>query len=519
MDHPPEHDGLTLNRSPLEVRLPNGRVRGIRARNMLIWRGIPYAAAPVGPLRFRAPQPAPAWLGTLDASRYGAVAPQDYRKQFKGVDRRTLMSEDCLSVNVQRPADTDATGLPVMVFIHGGGYCTGSSQEFAGQGDAFVRTGGVVYVSFNYRLGALGYLDFTRFATPDRPVDSNLGLRDQVAALRWVQENIEAFGGDPGNVTVLGESAGGNAVITLLATPAASGLITRAIAQSPPSNAVYSRQLAARWGAEFVDALRLWQPAGTIDRSPIELLSTATTAELVRAALVLQLRTPDADPGTFCLAPVVDGDFLPERPLEAFRRGHAHPVPLIIGTNDREGSIFRGKVDILPRSAPRIRALFADAPRESHHLMRSVYAALPPKRSGTDFGGDFAFWFPTVQVAELHSRYAPVHLYRFDLAPRLLRMVGLDATHGVELLALYDRRDDLRVRTMTALGGRGQFRDTGERMRTHWLRFATSGYTAAGWPAYTERDRLTLIFDEVDRVESDPRSERRLAWLQFLPDL
>jgi para-nitrobenzyl esterase len=508
---------------PLNVHVTGGWVRGTSsATGVLTWRGIPYAAAPVGRRRFRAPHPAVGWPGVRTAGAFGAVAPQDRGRQFKGVDRHTPMGENCLTVNVQRPdAGPGHTELPVMVFIHGGGYTTGSSRDLAGRNEIIVRDGRMVFVTFNYRLGALGYLDFSRFSTQNRPFQSNLGLRDQVAALEWVRDNIRAFGGDPGNVTVFGESAGGNAVVTLLATPAADGLFARAIAQSPPSNAAYSRELAGRWAADFVEVLRQSRaPELAGGRRPAaELLDAAPWPALVRAALVLQRRTPDVDPGTFCMAPVVDGDVLPERPLDAMRHGRATPVPLIIGTNDREGSIFRGRVDILPRSIGRIQSLFDDAPPHSHDGMRQVYSALPALRAEVDFGADYAFWFPSVQVAELHSRAAPVYLYRFDHAPRLLRVLGYDATHGLELLALFTSGSDRQLRTLTALGGRESFLRTGERMRGHWLRFAATGSPGAGWPAYTQEDRLTLIFDETDRVESDPRGERRMAWAQFLPNL
>jgi para-nitrobenzyl esterase len=520
---PGRNDTTSMPSWPLDVRVAHGRLRGTRsATGVLTWRGIPYAAAPVGRLRFRAPQPVVPWPGVRAATAFGAVAPQDRGNQFKGVDRRTPMGENCLTVNVQRPdSGPDHAHLPVMVFIHGGGYTTGSSRDVTGRNPAMVRDGRMVLVTFNYRLGALGYLDFSRFSTSGRRFDSNLGLRDQVAALEWVRDNIHAFGGDPGNVTVFGESAGGNAVVTLLATPAADGLFARAIAQSPPSNAAYSRTLASRWAADVVESLRQSRrPELAGGRRPAaELLDTAPWPALVRAALVLQRRTPDVDPGTFCMAPVVDGDFLPERPLDAMRHGRAAPVPLIIGTNDREGSVFRGRVDILPRSIRRIQSLFDEAPPDSHDGMRQVYSALPALRAEVDFGADFAFWFPSVQVAELHSRAAPVYLYRFDHAPRLLRMLGYDATHGLELLALFTSGSDPQLRTLTALGGRESFLRTGERMRAHWLRFAGTGAPGPGWPAYTEENRLTLIFDETDRVESDPRGERRLAWAQFLPDL
>jgi para-nitrobenzyl esterase len=450
-----------------------------------------------------------------DASRFGAISPQVLRRRIPSPGTAILESEDSLTVNVQAPTESHGS-LPVMIFIHGGGYSQGSSSEFSGQGQSFVLSGRAVYVSFNYRLGPFGYLDFSGYSTPDRPIESNLGLRDQVALLEWVRVNISSFGGDPVNVTVFGESAGGNAVVTLLATPSAHGLFSSAIAQSAPPAAIYPREVTATWASEFVDILRGIAP-GTADDH--DLLVDAKVEDLLAASLVLQTRTPQRYPGMFCLAPVVDGDFLPEAPLTAIREGRASRIPLIIGTNEREGSIFRGRVDILPRSPSRIRSLFERAPRSSHQRMRDAYPGLPARRAAADFGGDYGFWYPSTRVADFHSSFAPVHVYRFDFAPRLLKLVGLDATHGVEMFALFDQLDVPLARAITSLGGREAYAEAGERMRAHWLRFAEAGDVADSWPQYTERSRLTLIIDELDSVVRDPNRARRRAWALFLPEL
>ena len=252
---------------------------------------------------------------------------------------------------------------------------------------------------------------------------------------------------------------------------------------------------------------------------PEQLLIEASTDDLVIASVELQIRTPDAYPGAFCFAPVVDGDVVPERPFIAFRDGRSHRVPLIIGTNDREGTIFRGRVDILPRSPKRIDDLFAKAPGQSRRAMRAAYPDLPARRSATDFGGDYGFWYPSTRVADTCSRHAPVWSYRFDFAPRLLKLVGLDATHGVEMFALFDRTDEPVARVFTSLGGDEQYAAAGERMRQHWLQFAETGAPTPAWPRYDERARSTLVIDVSDRVESDPRSERRRAWDAFAPSL
>lgn len=549
----------------LELRVTGGLIRGVREGAMRVWRGIPYAAPPIGPLRFRAPQPVIRWNGVRDASSYGDVATQALRGQFGGVGPGFPSGEDCLTVNVISAAKPTRRGRrPVMVFIHGGGYSAGSSRDFSGQGRGFVRTGDVVYVSFNYRLGALGYLDLSRYSTPARPIDSNLGLRDQVALLRWVRANIAAFGGDPHNVTLFGESAGGNAVTTLMTLPSTRHLFARAIAQSAPPNAVYPAALAAEWAEEYVELVREQFHDGrervfggrervggsdggdgsspsnrggkssgggrssasgstnseSTDDRPEDvaaMLDHTSATDLVTACLTLQERTPDRFPGTFPLAPVVDGSFVREHPMLAFAGGRAHRVPLIIGTNDREGTLFRGRIDILPRSAGRIRAVFDFAPEGARPAMHDAYPNLPSRAAAADFAGDYAFWYPSTRIADLHSRHAPVYVYRFDVAPRLLRIVGLDATHGIEMHALFDEVDSRFGRGMTVLGGRESYSAAGSRMRDAWLRFSSGRPPADDWPRYTEELRRTLIFGEVDRVEPDPRGDRRRAWAAFLP--
>ncbi|NEN07485.1 carboxylesterase/lipase family protein [Diaminobutyricibacter tongyongensis] len=530
----------TRTTSALDVPVSGGIVRGVRERGLDAWRSIPYAAPPTGRLRFRAPHPVVPWEGIRDVSDFGKVSPQAHRGQFLGAKPGTPMGEDCLTLEVMRRAGGYAEPAPVMVFIHGGAYSVGSVRSVPHQGETLARRGGVVYVATNYRLGALGYLDFTRYSTPERPFESNLGLRDQVAALEWVRDNIRAFGGDPGKVTVFGESAGANAVTTLMTAPAARGLFHRAIAQSAPPNALYLPDLTAKWAGEFVELLSAEIDDASVESTTPEdavtLLETADTDALVRATTALQLRTPDENPGTICLCPVIDGDYLPMRPLDAFKSGDAHPVPLIIGTNDREGSLFIGRLDILATSPARIRAIFSRTRKKTRKAIKREYPGLPARRPAADFGGDYSFWYPSVKVGERHAQFAPVHFYRFDIAPRLVRMLGFDATHGLELFAVFDRMNSLFGRAMTLLGGRRAFIAAGERMQRRWLAFAATGDPDGplpeearmrpgprdpAWPCYdAESDddyRLTLIIDRHDRIESDPRATKRVAWQEFVP--
>ncbi|MEE2033927.1 carboxylesterase/lipase family protein [Rhodococcus chondri] len=488
------------------VTYADGAVRGTRLGDLVAWRGIPYAAPPVGPGRLRAPQPVEPWEGERDATRFGNAACQHPRGLTIGPGKRITAGEDCLTLNVLAPAGRTHVPRPVMVFIHGGAFTLGTTALSLYSGESLVRDGDVVYVSVNYRLGALGFLDFSEFSTDEHRFDSNIGLRDQVAALEWVQRNIAAFGGDPASVTIFGESAGGTSVTTLLATPAARGLFARAIAQSPAPGLVNDAAHARAWSRKFVEFL------GAGSDSAADALLTATPAELGRAGSKLGAAVLRETPGLHAFGPVVDGEFVPLPPLEAYETGAAHPVPLLIGTNDREGALFPRFLDALPTNSERIDRMFAHTDPEAGKRVVTAYPGYPSERAAVDLGGDLTFWYPSLQIAEAHSQYAPTYSYRFDYAPRLLRWTGFDATHALELLAVFDQADELFGRLLTFAGGRRGLRTVSATVQRHWLSFARDGEPLPSWPPYYEKDRATLILDVPSRLEHDPRRERRLAW-------
>jgi para-nitrobenzyl esterase len=495
--------------SDLEVRTSAGMVRGVRAGDLRVWRGIPYAASTTGEGRFRAPRPPEPWTGVRDTSAFGPVPPQERSPLTAlGPGGRTQMSEDCLSLNVVAPAAPSERPRPVMVWIHGGAFVMGSSAQPGYGGHHLARNGDVVYVSVNYRLGAFGFTDLTRYSTPARPFDSNLGIRDQVAALEWVSENIGAFGGDPGNVTVFGESAGGTSVTTLLAVPSARGLFHRAIAQSPAPGAVYPPERHAGWAAQLVALL------GAEEKGAADALVDASSAVLVAAGGRLNDWANEATPGVLNFAPVVDGDFLPVHPVDALVNGAAHAVPLLIGSNDREAALFARGTNLLPTTPARLDRMFAGTDPTARQRILAAYSG-SPRRVAVDVAGDHAFWWPTVRVAGGHVQAAPTYVYRYDFAPRLLHLLGFDATHAVEMIPVFGEVDSPFARATTALGGRAALRQVSARMQAHWVHFARHGVPGSGWPAYDLERRPTLIFDETDRVEDNPRAGRRAAWEGF----
>ncbi|QCQ90030.1 carboxylesterase/lipase family protein [Rhodococcus sp. SGAir0479] len=479
----------------VDVSFADGVVRGRRRRDLLSWRAIPYAAPPVGRLRLRAPQPVAPWTGVRAATEFGSPAPQERRRG----------DEDCLTLNVLRRAEPSAVARPVMVYIHGGAHTAGTAAAPMYSGAALVRRGDVVFVSLGYRLGALGYLDFREFATPTRPFDVNLGLRDQIAALEWVQRNIAAFGGDPDNVTLFGESAGADAVMTLLCTPATRGLFARAIAQSPPPATSNGTALAARWAREFLAI------ADVPRADAARYLTTAAPGDLVRVASTLSARAADEVPGVRPFAPVADGRVLPEHPLEAFESGTDHRVPLLIGTNAQEGRIFPRMLDILPTDPTRIAKMFERTDPAIVRRVLAAYPGYPGRRAAADLGGDVVFWEPSLRCAHAHTRHSDTYMYRYDFAPPLLRILGLGATHATELPAVFGTRGPT-TRFTTALGGRRGLRVVTDTVQRHWLAFARTGRPLGDWPRYSVDGRETLIIDENCRVESDPLRARRVAW-------
>lgn len=217
-------------------------------------------------------------------------------------------------------------------------------------------------------------------------------------------------------------------------------------------------------------------------------------------------------PGLHPFGPVVDGDYLPKNPIDAYEDGSAHSVPLIIGTNAREGTLFPKVLDALPTNPGRIDRLFELTDPAAKDVVVDAYPGYPGEAAAIDVGGDFTFWKPSLEVAETHSRRAPTYSYRFDFAPRVMRWLGLDATHGFELFAVFGISETLFGKLLTVPGGRRAFKEVTEQVQSHWLAFARTGAPLPSWPKYDEKDRETLIFDTRTRVQRDPRRDRRQAW-------
>jgi len=470
-----------------------GLLAGAQRGGWTSWRGVPYAAPPVGPLRFCSPQPVTPWTGVRPALRSGGAATQRIGVSGSAHRLGETLGEDCLYLNVYAPraARTDGRPRPVLVWVHGGAYTSGSGALYSGGGLA--EEGDVVVVTINYRLGVFGFVDLGSAVTSDVP--SNLGLRDQVAALRWVQDNIAAFGGDPTRVTVAGESAGSVSVSLLVSSPHTVGLFRAAIMQSGSFTLVHGEETRVEIARHYARILGLGRGDG--DR-----LRQLPAAAFAAAQHQVNRNTP----GTVPASPWLDGDLVPASLVEA-QQAVRPELALLAGHNHDEITFFRLLPgDVLPTSRAALTArLRAELGWDRAAQLLALY---PSTTRGTvELGTDLNFAMPTRHFAERHAAAGGrTWFYRFDA-----RVPVLGATHASELVGLWGWTGTsallLRGRETPARSA------LAARMRAHWLSFVRTGAPGADWPRFTVAEQATQVFDPVgDRVALDPAGERRRAW-------
>ncbi|TQM57877.1 carboxylesterase/lipase family protein [Humibacillus xanthopallidus] len=507
------------------VRTVSGLLRGNVADGVASFLGVPYAAPPFGANRLRPPEPVAAWAGVRGAVTLGAEPPQvapptptgppsgaaeDWEAvggAFEAV-KRAAVSEDCLNLNLWTP-DPPGSGLPVMVWIQGGMFELSSTAAY--DGSRFARDG-VVCVVINWRPGAEGFLFL------DDGV-ANLGLLDQVAALEWVRENIAAFGGDPDNVTVFGESAGAMSIGTLLAMPCAEGLFRRAILQSGAAHQVTPAEDALRIAHRLADRLGVAPTREAIADVGVPRLLAA------QAGLKAELLTdPDPDrwgeavaTSTMPWQPVVDGDVLPSLPIERIRAGSGRDVDVVIGTNTDDwrlwlvvsGAIASITEEILtgPVTAYGHQSLAAYglAPATALAAYRARYPGSSPGDLLAKVQTDWWMRIPALALAEAHvSPAASTYMYEFAWASP-----GLGAVHALEVPFVFDTVSP-DAPLFGPLLGADPPQALADTMHAAWVSFARTG--DPGWPAYDLKRRATMRFDTTSVVVDDPRSWERALW-------
>jgi para-nitrobenzyl esterase len=502
----------------VQARPPAGALQGVAEGGLHVFKGVPYAGAPVGPNRWKPPQPAPRWEGVRQATAFGPACVQPTAK-VPNLYSQDLgaTSEDCLTLNVWAPSD--GKRAPVLVWIHGGALSASSSKDPMYDGARLARRGGVVVVSINYRLGVFGYLAHPELSAESaRGVSGNYGLLDQIEALKWVQANIAAFGGDPANVTIVGESAGGLSVMYLMASPLARGLFAKAIAQS--AYMISTPELKqARFGAPAAEQ------------------SGLALGEALKAPSIAALRGLDAQAlsdasvrAGFSPFGAVDGEVLPAQLTEIFDQGRQAPVPILAGFNSGEIRSLR----MLAPPEPASPATYEATIRERYGDLAEAFLRLYPKSNMAESilatTRDALYGWTAERLARSQTAQGQAaYLYLFDHGYPAADAIGLHGFHASELPYLFGSRDATpplwprvpKTSDETALS---------EAMMDYWTSFTRDGRPSAAkapaWPAFTpggaylrfagaprvERDLMPGMFDLNEAVVGRRHAQGSLAW-------
>jgi para-nitrobenzyl esterase len=491
-----------------------GALEGLSLKGLFIFKGIPYAAPPIGGLRWMPPMPPRPWSGVRPAFEFGPVAPQLRSSGgFRGLVAAGPQDEDCLYLNIWTPGLDDAR-RPVLVWIHGGVFNSGSGSLPAYDGSRLAARGDVVVVTINYRLGMLGFLNLNEVTGGKIPATGNEGLLDQMAAFAWVRDNIAAFGGDSGNVTAFGESAGGMSIGCMLAMPRARGLFDKAILESGVANTAVPLDAAKDVAEAFLKKVNIApDDADALRGIPVEKLLAADRE--LRAAMA----GPDKPPRHGVTAPVIDSVVLPTLPLAAIRRGAAAGIPLLIGTNLDEWRIF-GSVkpgflkieerDMVRRLTPFFPAEYAPGLLAAYKNARMERGeGVSPLELVSAILTDAMFRMRALQVVEAQEGLgSPVHNYLFAWKTRPLGGL-LGACHLAEIGFVFGTFDE-------EFSGSGPDAEALSRnIQDAWAAFARTGDpTSPGvgtWPRYGAH-RFTMILDKNCHLEEAPYDGERRAW-------
>ena len=486
-----------------------GQIEGVDLDGCERYAGIRYAKPPVGDRRFRPPEPVGPWEGVYDATEFGPAAPQPPPLPGSFITSGELRTaEDCLFLNVYTPAADDGR-RPVMVWIHGGAYTIGSGDLYDGR--TLVRRGDVVVVTLNYRLGVLGWLPLDHL-DPSLAGSGNNGIRDQIEALRWVRANISAFGGDPANVTIFGESAGGGSVAALLAAPDAEGLYHKAIIQSgaPAIAPPYKPDLLT---TALLEALG--DPSGGIDAFRTADPDRLVQAQIDTGSIELLGRDRDhaIDGSASGLRPTVDGIVVHSSPAQIVAARGERNVPLLIGTNEDEGTLFSL---LLPSDVDdaEIIAALPETITDPQAIAEAYAGRSNGRRLIIDLMTDAVFLVPSLRLADAQAATsAPVWVYLFTWKTPVFGGL-LGATHALELPFVWGAIDDP---IWAPFVGEEPPAAVATAMQDAWLAFARTGDPntpggAVAWPRYDSQRRPTLEFGAEVKVVDDPNRTIREVW-------
>jgi para-nitrobenzyl esterase len=504
----------------VELETAQGRVRGGHSRGALAFKGIPYAGPVAGTARFKEAPPPQSWSGVRDALQLGPPSMQGPGTTYG--ENEPAYSENCLVLNVWTPAVKDGHKRPVMVYSHGGGFTSGSGGSKDVDGSRLAATYDVVVVTTNHRLGLLGYLYLGELGGEEYATSGNQGMLDIVAALRWVKGNIEAFGGDPGNVMICGESGGGAKVGTLLAMPAAHGLFHKASIESGPSLRRHTKEEATEVARRVLSGLGLGpHDLHKLADVPVESLVTMQVErEHGEGALTKPSNSSAPALSGSPIQPVVDGHILPQHPFDPVASPLSARIPLMVGSNKDEATFFEREhpqvfhMDEATLTS-RVRAVLGDETERALATYRKVYPQASPSELYIAMATAYIMGADTTTLAERKAAQpAPVYLYRYDYQSNT-PIAGTDWTlragHATEIPTKFYNYD------IKALEGDGTgVREASTNFSALWTSFARTGHPSGKgipeWPRYDTKRRATMLINSNCQIVDDPDRQTRELW-------
>jgi len=490
----------------LVINTKYGQVEGFTENGISKWYGIPYAKPPIGDLRFRRAVACDPWKDVKKCTSFGN---RPVQFKLKPLLSKKGDSEDCLYLNIWRK-NNDAKNLPVYVWIHGGYLFCYAAHDSLYVDESFANED-IIYISVGYRLGPLGCFDFSIYNKD--AFDSNCCLSDQIMALKWIKENIAAFGGDPNNITINGESAGGSSILALLTSPSAKGLFQKAICQSgycdgnlyPKANKIFTDL--------FLDYLK-------IKPEEIEKLKTIDIKSLQDANHYVFSNVPKY-PGMFFPGFVYD-DLLPEDCYTSLRNGSADGIKLIIGTTKDEAT-FVNIFHECPKNKEEIKQMFENNNMSDKFKDIEDYYFIQKKGGdcspSVNFGRDYIFFLGSTKVADILSseKKQDVWVYRFDFMPPLLKILGLKATHSIDIQTIFDKEDDILGKLLWLFTRPSSKKILNNVMHNSWLNFIKTGnpngdHLTMTWEKYDSEKRKTLMVDRETTLVENPEKEKIEFW-------
>ncbi len=490
----------------MQVKTHIGLIQGDTVGSIARFRGIPYAQSPLSTGRFNQCLPIDAYDTIIDATQFKHKAPQPRIGQVTP-ENDLKQSVDCLYLNIWAPK-TFNQKKPVLVWIHGGAFVIGETAAKMYDGLSFANNGDLVFVSIQYRLGLFGFIDFSVLNDDKMSFDSNVGLYDQIAALRWIKQNIAAFGGDQNNITVMGESAGATSILALMTSNISESLFNKAIVQSAVIQSVLPKKHAHFWAMKTLEYLNI-----SIDDK--EKLLSITDEQAIETARKIMANYTDITPGYWAFGPVIDGKIITDSIIDAYKKGKTQEIPMLIGYNKDEAALLVKDNDSwLPSNENQMEKMFTLNETMNRELIVKAYTDYPSINAYKSINRDYFFTAGALFIADLHAQTNDTYVYRFDYETILAKKMGIGAFHGAEIMYAFNNLD-CELTKLLAYETDGP-KSIADFIHQRWIQFVHDANPNPkqdqSWEKYTQDTRKILLIDTHYAVQSDPDYQARIVW-------